>query len=126
MPWVTSTAPKETPMRKARSWTRKMLPSIRLDQFAAFVGRFGQGHAAQQDEELVAADASQQMLVAQRLTILVAQLAQHFVAGGVAEQVIDGLEAVEVHVGQGEGVTAPAEDRAAQRLLDRAPRERAR
>jgi hypothetical protein len=67
MPGVTSTAPKETPMRKASSWTRKGLPSISSTSSRHLAAGFGEGHAAQQDEELVAADAPQQMLVAQRL-----------------------------------------------------------
>jgi hypothetical protein len=54
-----------------------------LAEFATFRRCIGQAHVAQQDEELVAANAAEQVLGAQRLGHAVAQLAQDLVAGGV-------------------------------------------
>ena len=65
----------------------------------ARAGRFGAG---QQDDELVAAVAPDQVVVAQLAAQRDGDLAQLLVAGLVAAVVVDGLEVVEVdqHAGQ--------------------------
>ena len=75
----------------------------------ALVRRLGRG-VRQQDGELVAAQAEQQVAGAQRRSQTFAEPAQQFVAGAVPEPVVDGLEAVEVEQDEGGPTSIAAED----------------
>ena len=70
----------------------------------------------QQQAELVAAEAGERVRVADRAADALGDLDQQLVAGGVAERIVDLLEAVEVHQQDRQlGVVAP---RVADRLAD--------
>ena len=84
-------------------------------------GQGGAGHVDEHDE-LVAAPAGQQLGVAQAVLEALGDLAQHTVAGGVAEAVVDRLEPVEIAeqhghrvLGAGEPLSEGAVDGAATR-----------
>ena len=71
----------------------------------------GLEHAADrlaQDRELVAAEAGHGVLRAQRALDARGHLAEDLVAGGVAEAVVDALEAIDVEEVDGSGVVAAA------------------
>ncbi len=78
-----------------------------------------------QDRELVAAEAGDRVLRAQRGAQPGRDLAQHLVAGGVTEAVVDALEAIEVdEVDGGDGRAVAARERLAQAVAEqRAVRE---
>jgi len=59
-------------------------------------GIFRCGQVAQHDDELVAAEAAEQVVVAQALVQARGGRLEQRIAGGVAEGVVDGLEAVQV------------------------------
>ena len=61
------------------------------------------GRSSQQQHELVAAVAGEQVPAATRCSSRAAICAQQLVAGRVAERVVDGLEVVEVEVEQRDG-----------------------
>ena len=76
------------------------------------------------DDEFIAADAADLLAAGQHCCHPLAHLAQHFVAGGVAEQVVDQLETVEVEVGQRQRLPGGhCRHRVFEHLLDAAPVE---
>ena len=64
------------------------------------------GAAFLDDGELVAAEARQHVGFAKRGLQALADLDQQFIAGGMAERVVDGLEAVEIEHHDGDGAAA--------------------